>query len=66
MAAYVIVRVEKVKDPAGLRRYLGELLPPTLAKHGGEFIVRGRPAERLMGTWEPDFLCIRCDSIPGR
>jgi uncharacterized protein (DUF1330 family) len=28
---------------------------PTLAQYGGEFIDRGRSAERFMGTWEPDF-----------
>lgn len=64
MAAYVFVRVEKVKDPAGLHRYLSDLLPPTLEKYGGEFIARGRPLERLMGLWEPDFYALGTIRFP--
>jgi uncharacterized protein (DUF1330 family) len=52
MATYAVVHVEKVRDREGLQRYLGSL-PPLLAKFGGEFIMRGRPVEGLMGAWEP-------------
>ena len=31
---------------------------PTLAPYGGEFIDRGRPLERFMETWEPDFYAL--------
>jgi uncharacterized protein (DUF1330 family) len=54
MAKYVVVQVEKVKDSDGLQRYLGILLP-ILAKHGGQFIMRGKPGETLMGSWKPKF-----------
>jgi len=52
MARHVVVHIEKVKDKAGLQRYLAAL-PPILAKFGGEFIMRGKPVKKLMGIWEP-------------
>jgi uncharacterized protein (DUF1330 family) len=51
MAAYVIVNVE-VTDPVMYARYR-EAVPPTIAKYGGRFLVRGGRAESLEGAWEP-------------
>ena len=51
MAAYVIVQVN-VKDPARYERYKG-MAPPTIAKYGGKYLVRGGKTETLEGTWSP-------------
>lgn len=49
MAAYVIAQVD-VKDAAKFEAYRA-LVPATLEKYGGEFIVRGGTMEVLEGTW---------------
>ena len=51
MAAYIVVQVD-VKDPARYERYKS-MVPPTLAKFGGRFIVRGGKTETLEGDWAP-------------
>jgi uncharacterized protein (DUF1330 family) len=51
MAAYIVVEVE-VKDPARYARYR-EMVPPSLAKYGGRFLVRGGATETLEGSWAP-------------
>jgi uncharacterized protein (DUF1330 family) len=51
MAAYVVVEVE-VKDPDRYARYR-EMVPPSLAKYGGRFVVRGGKTETLEGDWSP-------------
>lgn len=51
MAAYVVVEVE-VKDPVRYEDYK-KLVPPTLAKYGGRFLVRGGKVTTLEGTWAP-------------
>jgi uncharacterized protein (DUF1330 family) len=51
MAAYIVVQVD-VKDPARYADYR-TMVPPTLAKYGGRFIVRGGKTETLEGDWTP-------------
>ena len=51
MAAYVIVDVE-ITDPALYAAYI-RVVPPTIAKYGGRFPVRGGRAEMLEGSWSP-------------
>jgi uncharacterized protein (DUF1330 family) len=51
MAAYVVVQVD-VKDPARYADYRN-MVPPTLSKYGGRFIVRGGKTETLEGDWAP-------------
>ncbi len=49
MAAYIIVQVE-VTDPDTYDTYRKQV-PPTLAAHGGEFVVRGGAMEVMEGEW---------------
>jgi uncharacterized protein (DUF1330 family) len=51
MAAYIVVQVE-VKDPVRYDRYKS-LVPASLEKYGGRFIVRGGRTETLEGDWAP-------------
>jgi uncharacterized protein (DUF1330 family) len=51
MAAYIVVQVD-VKDPVRYADYR-TMVPPTLAKYGGRFIVRGGKTETLEGDWAP-------------
>ena len=51
MAAYVVVQVT-VKDPGRYEDYK-KLVPPSLEKFGGRFIVRGGATETLEGDWAP-------------
>lgn len=51
MPSYVIVDIE-VTDPERYKKYI-EAAPPTVARHGGKFKVRGGRAEKLEGTWTP-------------
>jgi len=51
MAAYFIVDVE-VTDPAGFEEYR-QLVPGTVQKYGGRFLVRGGAVETLEGDWQP-------------
>ena len=51
MAAYVIVEVE-VRDKDRYADYI-KVVPPTITKYGGKFIVRGGKAELIEGTGEP-------------
>ena len=51
MAAYFIVDVE-VNDPAGFEEYR-QLVPGTVQKYGGRFLVRGGAVETLEGDWQP-------------
>ena len=56
MTAYVIAEVE-VTDPATYEEYR-KLVPPTLAKYGGKFLVRGGAVESKEGGWEPKRLVV--------
>jgi uncharacterized protein (DUF1330 family) len=51
MSAYVVVQVE-VKDPVRYEDYK-RLVPASLAKYGGRFVVRGGRTETLEGTGRP-------------
>jgi uncharacterized protein (DUF1330 family) len=51
MAAYIVVQVD-VQDPVRYADYR-TMVPPTLAKYGGRFIVRGGKTETLEGDWAP-------------
>lgn len=51
MKGYVIVDVD-VKDPVRYAEYV-KVVPPTIAKFGGRFLVRGGKAETLEGAWVP-------------
>ena len=51
MPAYFIVDLE-VTDPAGFEEYR-QLVPGTIAKYGGRYLVRGGRTETLEGEWQP-------------
>ena len=51
MAAYVIVDLE-VTDPAGFEEYR-MVVPATIEKYGGKYLVRGGRMETLEGDWSP-------------
>jgi uncharacterized protein (DUF1330 family) len=54
--AYLIVNIE-VSDPTAYEAYKAGV-PPILAKHGGEYIVRGGSWEAFEGDWRPSRLVI--------
>jgi len=56
MAAYVIVDIE-VTDPVEYEEYK-RLAAPTVAAHGGRYVVRGGAAEVLEGDWVPHRLVV--------
>lgn len=56
MAAYVIVQVD-VKDPVRYEDYKA-MVPASLAKFGGRFVVRGGQTHTMEGTWSPRRLVI--------
>lgn len=49
MAAYLIAEIE-ITDPAGYAEYT-KLVPATVEKFGGKFLVRGGKAHPLEGDW---------------
>lgn len=56
MAGYVVAEVE-VTDSATYEEYR-KLVPATVAKYGGKFLVRGGAVERKEGGWEPKRLVV--------
>lgn len=56
MSAYVIAEVD-VTDPAAYEEYR-KLVPGTIAKYGGKYLVRGGATEPKEGGWEPKRLVI--------
>jgi uncharacterized protein (DUF1330 family) len=56
MPAYIVVEIE-VLDEERYENYK-RMVPPTLAAHGGRFLVRGGVVETLEGTWSPGRLVI--------
>ena len=56
MPAYILVQV-KVNDPVRYEDYK-KMVPPSIAKYGGRFLVRGGKTETLEGTWQPSRLVI--------
>ena len=51
MAAYVVVQVD-VKDPVRYADYR-KMVPPSIEKYGGRFLVRGGNTHTMEGTWAP-------------
>ena len=49
MPAYIIVSID-IKDPVRYEDYK-EMVPPTLARYGGRFLVRGGRVHVREGTW---------------
>ena len=56
MAAYVVAEVE-VTDPAVYEEYR-KLVPSTIAKYGGKYLVRGGAVEIKEGGWQPKRLVV--------
>jgi len=56
MAAYFIVDVD-ITDPAGFEEYR-KVVPATMEKYGGKFLVRGGKFEVFEGRWSPKRLVI--------
>jgi len=52
MTAYVISRV-RIDDAEGMAQYLQEV-PPVVAAHGGEYVVRTADVTPLEGDWSHD------------
>jgi uncharacterized protein (DUF1330 family) len=61
MAGYVIANVVW-KDSESLAVYK-RLRPPTVAKFGGRFLVRGGPTEVLEGEWSPALVVIEFPTV---
>ena len=56
MAAYFIADVD-ITDSAGFEEYR-KVVPATIEKYGGRFIVRGGKFELYEGQWQPKRLVI--------
>lgn len=56
MAAFLIVDV-RVKDPSALQQYLARA-NPSVARHGGRFLVQGGAVEVVEGGWAPQTLVV--------
>jgi uncharacterized protein (DUF1330 family) len=54
--AYVIANIQ-VNDPVRYEDYR-RLVPPTIEKYGGRFVVRGGAVEALEGDWRPGRLVV--------
>lgn len=52
MTAYLIVDLD-IHDQDGFQVYRNQV-PPFVAKHGGEYIVRGGEFEVIEGDWKPN------------
>jgi uncharacterized protein (DUF1330 family) len=62
MAAYVIVQVD-VNDPVRYEGYKS-MVPPTIEKYGGRFLVRGGKTHTLEGAWAPKrFVMVEFPSV---
>ncbi len=63
MAAYLIVAVYDVTDPAGFEEYLN-LAGPTLASYGGKSIAYSESVEVMEGDWAPQgFMVAEFESL---
>ncbi len=56
MTAFMIVDLD-VHDPEGFASYQTDV-PALIAKHGGEYLVRGGEHEVIEGDWQPKRLVI--------
>ena len=57
MAAYMIAEVCKIWDLAKFREY-NSIVPKTVEKYGGRFLVRGGETETVEGEWQPQRLVV--------
>lgn len=56
MAAYIVVQVD-ITDAERFAEYR-TMVPATLEKYGGRFLVRGGAVETLEGDWQPKRLVV--------
>ena len=56
MAAYLIANI-RVNDPGRYKEYV-TAVPALIAKHGGQYRVRGGETQVLEGPWTPDRLVV--------
>jgi uncharacterized protein (DUF1330 family) len=56
MSAYIIADLD-VKDPEQFREY-AELVPKTIEKYGGRYLVRAGKFEVREGGWNPTLLVV--------
>ena len=56
MTAYLLVDLD-VQDTGGFERYKNEV-PALIAKHGGEYLIRGGEFEVIEGDWQPSRLVL--------
>ena len=56
MPGYVIAEVT-VTDPQGFEKYRA-MVPPTIARYGGRYLVRGGKTETVEGDWQPTRLVV--------
>jgi len=62
MSAYVVVQVE-INDPVRYADYKG-MVPASLEKYGGRFIVRGGQIHTMEGDWAPKrFVLVEFPSV---
>jgi uncharacterized protein (DUF1330 family) len=56
MAVYMLLEIQ-VHDPDTYAEYVRRV-PPTIARHGGRYVVRGGPVVPLAGDWRPERIVI--------
>ncbi len=56
MSAYLIAEVD-VTDPAAYEEYR-KIVPATIAKYGGKYLVRGGAVDAKEGGWQPTRLVV--------
>ena len=56
MAAYILADVE-ITDPVRYAAYI-RVVPPTIARYGGRFLVRGGKSLTMEGSWRPKRIVI--------
>jgi uncharacterized protein (DUF1330 family) len=62
MAAYVVVQVD-IKDPVRYDDYR-RMVPASLEKYGGRFLVRGGKTHTMEGDWSPKrFVVVEFPSV---
>ena len=62
MSAYVVVQVD-ITDPVRYADYK-ELVPASLEKYGGKFLVRGGKTHTMEGGWAPKrFVIVEFPSV---
>ncbi len=62
MKAYVVVQVD-IKDPVRYDDYR-KMVPPSIEKYGGRFLVRGGRTHTMEGDWAPQrFVLVEFPSL---